>query len=358
MSDNQAVDAYIEFDQLAHAYGGARAAGVIKATPEVFQVEEVLGYEPDGTGDHAWLRIRKRNTNTDWLARRLGELARVRPVAVGYAGLKDRNALTTQWFSVNLAEVAEPDWRRLESEDVSVLVVTRSRRKLRRGALRGNRFLIAVEGLEGDAHDMARRLDRVAAGGVPNYFGPQRFGRDGGNVRPALELLLGKRRVRDRHRRGLYLSTARSLLFNRVLDERVRAGTWNSWVPGDLMMLDGTHSVFSALEGDDRLVARLERLDVHPTGPLWGAGPAPSTGDARRLEESACPSAWRDGVASAGLEHARRALRLPAREMRWQWCGNNRMELAFTLDAGGYATAVLRELVAARLHPSDPGAGY
>ena len=133
----------------AHAMGVPEAQARVRAHPEDFQVEEVLGFEPDGEGYHALLQIRKRDTNTQWVARRLADLAGVRNVDVGFSGLKDRNAVTTQWFSVNLTGAAEPDWQRLAPDDLVILSVTRQRRKLRRGVHRANRFRLVLRDLDG-----------------------------------------------------------------------------------------------------------------------------------------------------------------------------------------------------------------
>ena len=338
------VHGYLEFDQLARAYGDPVLRGLVKASPESFRVDEVLGYTPDGAGDHVWIRARKRNTNTEWLARQLARHAGVRNVDVGYAGQKDRLAVTTQWFSINLAGRVEPDWRALESDDLEVLEITRHRRKLRRGGLAGNRFQLHVEQPEGVASCVDERLRRIADFGVPNYFGPQRFGRDGGNVEPARQMLQGQMRVRDRHRRGLYLSTARALLFNRLLDRRVHDATWDCIIAGDLVMLEGTNSFFAADAGDEELQARLGRLDLHPTGPLWGDGEPPTTAAAAELERDMACEPWREGLASARMEPARRALRLVVQDLKWSRAADV-LVLEFTLRSGSYATAVLREVL-------------
>ena len=335
---------YLEFDALACAHGPSVLRGRLKQRPESFVVGEVLGYAPEGSGDHAWLRIRKRNTNTDWLARQLARHSGVALRDVGYAGQKDRRAITTQWFSVDVAGRNEPNWQGLECEDLAVLEVTRHRRKLRRGALAGNRFCLQVDQAVGDRAAIDERLQRIARLGVPNYFGPQRFGRAGGNVEAALQMLQGRQRVRDRYRRGLYLSVARALLFNRLLDRRVRDATWNRMIGGDLVMLEGTNSFFAA-DDDEELPARLERLDLHPTGPLWGDGEPPTSTDARELELTMACEPWREGLASARVESARRALRLRVQALEWS-IDDDAVRLEFTLRAGAYATVVLREALA------------
>ncbi len=332
---------------LPRAYGPAPARGRIKQHSDDFSVEEILGFEPEGEGPHAWLQIRKRDTNTRWLAGALARLAGVAVRDVGYAGLKDRTAVTTQWFSVPIEGRSSPDWGAIASAEVEVLRVTRHRKKLRRGVLKGNRFRIRVQGLEGDTHALERRVRELDANGVPNYFGEQRFGRDSGNVASAWEMLAEGKRVRDRDRRGLYLSAARSMLFNRVLARRVAEGSWCRALPGEALMLDGSHSVFNLAEPDADIGARLARMDVHPTGPMWGRGDALASGEALALEEAALAgcAAWRDGLDAAGLKRARRALRVPLAELGVAFEATDRLMVSFALPAGAYATMAVRELV-------------
>jgi tRNA pseudouridine13 synthase len=344
-AERDGKDAWV-FDP-ARSTGPPCAVGRIRAAAEDFRVDEVLGFEPDGHGDHAYLRVRKRDTNTEWLARQLARLAGVRSMDVGYAGLKDRRAVTTQWFSVCVAGRDEPDWRQMESDEVQVLEVARHARKLRRGALAGNTFEITVRELSGDRAAVEGRLARIAIEGVPNYFGEQRFGRGGANLERARAMFDGRLGRLRRHERSLYLSAARSWLFNLVVERRVEDGSWNRPLPGEVLMLDGTSSVFNIDEPDDEIRRRVDEQDIHPTGPLWGRGPLLTRGACRALEESvlAAQSSWRRGLEAAGLEQARRALRLRVRELGWAWLNQHSLVLRFELPAGGYATGVLREAI-------------
>jgi len=346
----QDIPCSIPFDALPRAYGEPVARAAIRTRPEDFRVEERLGYEPEGPGQHVWLRVRKRELDTEAVARRIARAAGVAVRDVGFAGLKDRRAVATQWFSVDLGGRAEPHWGCLEDERLRVLATQRGRRKLRRGALAANRFEVRLRAPGGgtmncDMNALAACLAAVEEGGVPNYFGPQRFGRDAGNVARAYAMLQGSA-VRDRHRRGLYLSTARALLFNRVLARRVAEGSWNQALEGEAVMLEGTRSLFAADPHDSRLPARLQALDVHPTGPLWGRGEPALAGEARALEERVlAPCAtWRRGLEQGGVRQARRALRARVRELGWEAAPDG-VILRFTLPPGAYATAALRELV-------------
>ncbi len=230
---------------LPFALGGPVLAGRLRAVPEDFVVEEELGYAASGEGEHVFLKIRKRGRNTHEVARAIAKLAGVRQMAVGYAGLKDRHAVTTQHFTAQLPGRTAPDWSLLEDESLSVLEVGRHHRKIRRGGLRGNRFIIRVDQILGDRELAEKRLDRMALDGVPNYFGSQRFGRDGQNLERVVELFAGKGRKPGREQRGLLLSAARAGLFNAVLARRVQDGSWNKALPGDVMLLAGSQRQFA-----------------------------------------------------------------------------------------------------------------
>ena len=334
-------------ETFARAHGAPPARGMLRSRPEDFVVDELALVEPSGEGEHVLLHIRKRDTNTDWLARQLARFAGVRPVDVGYAGLKDRRAVTSQWFSVRLAGRAEPDWAALDLPEVAVLSHARHGRKLQRGALRGNRFTLTVRELTGEREAIDARLRAIAERGVPNYFGEQRFGRGGANLDAAAAMLVEGRRVRDRHRRGLYLSAARAWLFNQTLAARVTAGTWDTAVSGDVMILDGRRSHFRLDEADEAIAARLAAFDIHPSGPLWGAGERPVEAEALAVEDAVLAGwePWCEGLAKAGLKQERRALRLRVQDLTWTSPEPDTLQLSFALTAGAYATAVLREIV-------------
>lgn len=331
----------------AYALGVPEVHGVLRGTAEDFRVDEVAAFEPSGEGEHVFLHLEKRDSNTDWLAGQLARLAGVKRSDVGFAGLKDRHAVTRQWFSVYLGGRAEPDWMQLESEQVKLLQVTRNNKKLRRGVLSGNRFEIVIRNLTGKIEALESRLQAVAAQGVPNYFGEQRFGREGANLERASLMLGGKRVNGSRHQRGLYLSAARSWLFNLVLSQRVVDGSWNRILPGEVVMLDGTHSVFVAEQLDDELQRRVVEFDIHPTGPMPGKGNSRVQDACTALEDEvlAIRQEWVQGLARQGVEAQRRSLRLPVRELAWDFPDDTCLRLKFYLPAGSYATSVVRELV-------------
>ena len=332
---------------LAYAHGKPAASGQLRMVAEDFRVTEIPLLEPDGEGEHVWLWVRKRNENTPWVAGQLARLAGIHPRQVSYAGLKDRRAVTEQWFSVQLPGRDAPDWEALNSDTLTVLRHARHSRKLRRGALKGNRFSITVRDIEADEADLEKRLTLIGEEGVPNYFGEQRFGRDAGNLDTAQQLFANPRRRMPRNRRSLALSAARSFLFNQVLSHRVNAANWNVPIGGDAMQLSGSHSFFIVESIDAELLARVHRMDIHPTGPLHGRGDAPAHGACRQLEHDvlAAHADWCTGLEAAGLKQDRRALRLMVQDLSWQRTGTADLLLEFSLPAGAYATCVLRELV-------------
>lgn len=335
--------------ELPFAHGGPAGTAVLRAEPEDFVVVENLGYQASGEGEHAFLVVRKRNTNTHDLARSIAKLCGIRQVDVGYAGLKDRAAVTTQAFSVHLPGKPDPDWTILDDEDIQVLSVERHSRKIRRGSLRGNTFGLRLRNVQADRGLLESRLASIAEAGVPNYFGNQRFGHEGSNLRRVHALFSGELRKVKREQRGILLSAARSQLFNQVVATRVEAGNWDQVVGGDVMLLEGSGRQFVAEAVDDDLRARAAAFDIHPSGPLPGRAcrTLVPEGEAAWLERQALRDwgDWIDGLARLGLDADRRSLRLRVNELVWSW-DHDDLRIAFTLTSGSYATVVVRELAA------------
>ena len=363
---------------LPRASGAAVLDARIRTTPEDFFVEELPGFEPSGSGEHLLLTVEKRGMNTAFAARRIAQWAGVGEMAIGYAGMKDRHAVTRQRFSVHLPKRVAPDLDALQDDgapdnDLRVLEHHWHARKLPRGALAGNRFVIALREVHGEREGIEARLRAIAAHGVPNYFGEQRFGRDGDNIANALAMFgyaspsqnpahpcadyPRKPRVR-REQRGVLLSAARSELFNRVLAARVVAGSWSRPLEGEVWMLDGSRSVFGPEPFNDTLAERLAAFDIHPSGPLWGRGELRSRDTAAAVELAALAgdeaAALRLGLEAAGLNQERRGLRLRPTDLAWRWRDDGALELAFSLPAGAYATVVLAELGDIRTAGSEP----
>ncbi len=327
------------------AFGAPLFTGSLKSAPADFVVTEILGFEPDGDGEHDLLWIEKTGNNTDWLARQLARHAGIPARDVGYCGLKDRQAITRQWFSVRRPDRDGTDWDALHIDGVSVLSNHRHRRKLRTGSHRGNTFEILLRTQEPPRTDaLEARIRQVLDNGAPNYFGEQRFGHDAGNLALADAVFSGQRRV-DRKKRGLALSAARSFLFNEILDQRVDEGSWNQLLPGERAELDGSASVFAVDEIDETLIDRCEAMDIHPTGCLWGRGAPKAEGAVATLEQAVASrhASLGDGLVSAGVDagHRRLRMRLSRLEAGIEPTG---VRLAFALARGEYATTLLREI--------------
>lgn len=307
---------------------GVRA--VMKAAAEDFQVVELAPEPPSGDGEHLYLRLRKCGLSTPDVARWLAKTYALPEAAVGYAGMKDKHAMTEQWFSVHTPR----DAAALPAHpDIALLAADRHRRKLRRGDLAGNRFRICLR--EVAASGWAEALVCARDHGVPNYFGGQRFGRD--NLERARCWLPQRRRRRlGGFRKGLYLSVLRSFLFNEVLALRVTNGTWNEIVAGDQPM--------PAASCVDPASSAAPSVGMVPSGPLWGRGRLPVTDSAEAMESAALAPhrALCEGLEHAGLRQERRSLVLRAPDLHWQE-DDDTVTATFSLPPGTYATTLLSD---------------
>jgi len=264
---------------------------------------------------------------------------------VGYAGLKDRHSIAVQWFSVPVHKATAAYWSEVRGAEFKVLEVCANARKLKRGALTGNRFRIRLRKAAWSREQFELKLEAMRLHGVPNYFGPQRFGREGYNLDRVQAWVQSGLPPRGRAERGFALSAARSLIFNAVLARRVDSGDWSQLAPGDLASLDGSGSHFRVAAVDDELQRRLAAFDIHPSGPLWGRGEPQTEGRARRHEIEAADELKNVAalLAAAGLAQERRALRCVVRDLVVE-AELGTVMLGFSLGRGQFATAVLREL--------------
>jgi tRNA pseudouridine13 synthase len=331
--------------QPPRAHGAPLPAATLKASPEDFHVEERLSFEPSGTGPHWLLRVEKRTANTRWVAAEIARLAGVPAGDVGYAGLKDRHAIAVQWFSVPARARSAESWTEVRTAEFKVLEARANTRKLKVGALSGNRFRIRLRNAMWSREQLDLKLDALRAHGAPNYFGPQRFGREGYNLERVAAWVQSAAAPRGRAERSFTLSAARSLVFNAVLARRVEAGDWSQLGPGDLASLDGSGSHFSVAAVDEEILRRLATFDIHPSGPLWGRGQPASQGQAlqHELEVARELATVTELLAAAGLSQERRALRCAIRELSAERDAST-VTLSFTLGRGQFATAVLREI--------------
>lgn len=301
------------------AWGEPVGRAVMRSVPEDFDVEEVLGFEPEGQGEHLYLFLEKVGDNTDYVVRQLAALSGCRAMDVGISGLKDRHAVTRQWFSLYRPGMSDEAFLEAVSARWKLLAYGRHPVKLRRGTHRVNRFRIVLRELDADLEKLQQRLGQIAAEGCPNYFGPQRFGRSGANLQAAASLKAKRLRGKD-PKRGLYLSAARSWLFNEVLAQRILAGDWRECRTGD--------------------------PGPEPSGPLFGDGGS-SAGEPLVTWENAILAPHETFCAlfdGARLRPERRPLVLRPQDLTYQ-IGKEELTLSFALPSGSFATALIGELL-------------
>ncbi|HAU0278499.1 TPA: tRNA pseudouridine(13) synthase TruD [Legionella pneumophila] len=328
------------------AYGMPNSTATFKLCPEDFQVNELFEGQFSGEGEHIVLKIEKKGLTTEQVVKSLARLINKPIKLISYAGLKDKQALTTQWLSIHAPGEIIEGIETLEAPGWKILECTRHNKKLRPGFLSGNHFTITLRNVSNET-DLIHRIEQIKLKGVPNYFGEQRFGRDGGNLIKAEEILVQGRKVKDRFLKGMYFSAARSWLYNLILSRRVKESSWNLPLLGDVIQLVGSNSVFVNDKSlDEQLLQRIGEKDVSPASPLPGRSKNLVKGTALQIinEVYAEWSAWLDGLEKNGLEEAWRANILYAEQIEYR-INQGTVELSFVLPAGAYATVVLRELV-------------
>jgi tRNA pseudouridine13 synthase len=290
-----------------------RTRGRIRANNANFRVDEILGFEPDGEGEHLYLQIRKNGQNTLWVKEQLARCLGVKPLDIGHAGLKDRHAITSQWLSVYLP-ARQPDLQEIVIDGVEVIRVQRHRQKLRPGAHQANHFSLLVTDIEAP-EGLNALLEQVRNQGFPNYFGEQRFGQKGNNLEQGWQLLQ-KRKLRHHKKKSIYLSALRAYLFNQVLSARMEN------TPEQAELFDST-------------------------GPLWGRG-RPDVGEAQKEFEMEVLGDWRplcEALEFSGLKQERRPLFQSVPDLEWTWPEHDQLFVSFSLPPGCFATAMLYELM-------------
>ena len=329
--------------ELAYLKTAPKQTALLKAECADFVVKENLGYSMAGEGEFVAVRVRKTDANTLFVGEKLAQFAGISARNMSYAGLKDRRAVTEQWFSLQMPGKTTPDFGDFQLEGIEILEVTRHNRKIRTGSLDGNYFDILLRNaIEND--DLKVRLENLSKFGFPNYFTEQRFGRDGHNLTQALRWAKGEIQVKDRKKRSFYLSAARSEVFNLVVSERLKQGVANRVLPNDIVQLSGSHSWFVADEKEDLnvLQLRLEQGDLQLTAPLIG-----ETAQLACSLENDIVQQHQDIVnlmKQERLKPARRPLLMKPKDFNWQF-EETGLRLKFYLPAGSYATALVRELV-------------
>lgn len=328
-----------------------------KACADDFMVREILDVAFDGQGEHCWFFIQKTNLNTDFVAKLLAKWANIVPNDVGFSGLKDRRAITEQWFSLRLPKRELPATpfevfaksSLHDDESISILHTHWHGKKLGRGTHKANHFNIILKDVIGDKVQIDAQLGMIATRGVPNYFGEQRFGKDGNNLPQAeqffTKILQSDKPYRphkkDRHKHALYISTAKSAIFNALLAKRVQMDLWDKPMTGDVFNLNGTGSVFCA-DIDNTITQRLTTGDIHPAGILYGTGKRLATAQAFELEQEilATFGVFCDGLTKIDAKLSHRPYRLLLDNLTWQW-QDDTLALSFALPTGSFATSVL-----------------
>lgn len=338
----------------AYLHGKPLSTGLLRSQMSDFKVFEQLPYLPCGEGEHLFIHVRKTGSNTLFVARELAKYFKVKEQLVSYAGLKDRFAVTQQWFGVHVPGKQEYDLSDLVIEGVEVLEYRRHNKKLRTGGLTGNRFELILRDIS-NLKALTERWQQIVEMGVPNYFGEQRFGIEGGNIDRALALFSGTK-VKDKKKRGMYLSAARSDLFNQVINKRIIDNQFNTPQVGDVLMLAGTQSVFLVDELDENVQQRFVEKDLDITAPMWGAGELMTQGSVRHLEQDIADKniEFSQGLPRFGLKQERRRIRLTISDTDIEvlqvkestaLTNGKQVKVSFFLPAGCYATTVLRELL-------------
>ena len=320
-----------------------KQTALLKAECADFVVKEQLGYDMSGDGEFVAVKVRKTDCNTLFVGEQLAKFAGISARNMSYAGLKDRKAVTEQWFSLQMPGQPTPDFSQFSLDGVEILEITRHQRKIRIGSLQGNHFEILLRNAE-ETDELKVRLDFLAKNGFPNYFTEQRFGRDGNNLTQALRWANGEIKVKDRNKRSFYLSAARSEVFNLIVAKRIELGLAQQVLNGDILQLNGSHSWFVADESEDltQLQQRLIQQDILLTAPLIGEEDKSAVDFENEI--FAQHQALFDLMRQERMKAARRPILMQPQQFQWQFEPNG-LRLKFYLPAGSYATALARELV-------------
>ena len=320
-----------------------KQTALLKAECADFVVKEQLGYDMSGDGEFVAVKVRKTDCNTLFVGEQLAKFAGISARNMSYAGLKDRKAVTEQWFSLQMPGQPTPDFSQFSLEGVEILEVTRHQRKIRIGSLQGNHFEILLRNVK-ETDELKVRLDFLAKNGFPNYFTEQRFGRDGNNLTQALRWANGEIKVKDRNKRSFYLSAARSEMFNLIVSKRMELNLAQQILVGDVLQLNGSHSWFVVDESEDlaQLQQRLAQQDVLLTAPLIGEEEKSAVDFEHEIfaQHQALFALMRQ----ERMKAARRPILMHPQYFQWQFEPNG-LRLQFALPAGSYATALIRELV-------------
>ena len=325
-----------------------KSQGRIKTTVADFVVIEHHDMSFTESGEHLWFKVEKTDSNTAWVATQLASACKVPARQVGFAGLKDRHAITQQWFSVQLPKISDIELIEAKlPEEISILEHHWHQTKIKTGQLKFNEFKLVVRNAVGDHSEIEHNIDLIRQSGVPNYFGPQRFGHDMNNIQQAKDWFAGRIRVNNKKLRGLLISTARSHIFNLIVAHRIENNLWQQVIPGDILQLNQSHSWFPATDATaDELDQRMADFDLHITAALWGEDGVQTTDQSAVIETDIANSQaeYQAGFIAHRVKQDRRAIRLCPNEFNHHWDGSD-LHLNFKLQPGAYATSVLREII-------------
>ena len=338
----------VQFNQLFPTLNPVKASGTIRSIPDDFKVTEINDIELSGEGEHLWLYVQKIGSNTDWVADQLSNICQVPRRQVGYAGLKDRHAITQQWFSVQLPKVIDKETINTSLPDqVSIIDAKFHSKKIKTGQLEANQFEIIVRDIDHNKDAIELNIHNVIANGVPNYFGPQRFGHDMGNIQKAQDWFSGIYKVKRKNLKSLLISTARSHIFNCIVAQRIKDDIWNTAINGDILQLNRSHSWFPEHDASsDEISKRLSEFDIHITAAMAGEDSLQSSGECGNLESSIINQfpIYQQGFEKFRLRQDRRAIRICPIGLNFEWVDDN-LKLTFKLLPGAYATGILREII-------------
>ncbi|HHL32600.1 MAG TPA: tRNA pseudouridine(13) synthase TruD [Oceanospirillales bacterium] len=345
--DNTAM--ILDFDTLFPTINTVSATGKIRTCPEDFRVTERNDIELSGTGEHLWLYIEKTGSNTDWVAKQLSNVCQTPRRQIAYAGMKDRQAITQQWFSIQLPKVADVEKIAAALPDnINILKAGLHSKKIKIGQLEGNQFKLIIRDIIGNKEEIEQNINHIIKLGVPNYFGPQRFGQQMGNIDKAKRWFMGDYKVKSRTLKSLLISSARSHIFNCIVAQRIKDNIWDQTIAGDLLQLQGSRSWFPGADAKPQeLIQRLNEFDIHISAAMWGEDAVQSDGACAALENAIALNfpEYHKGFKQFRLKQDRRAIRIQATQLEYHWLNDNSLQLTFELQPGAYATGVLREIV-------------
>ena len=333
--------------ELNYFYGKPTVHGLYKQQYEDFIVIEELGFDLTGEGEHILVYLEKKDCNTIYVAEQLAKYVGISAKNVSYAGLKDRQAVTQQWFSLHMPGKETPDFSQFDLAGCRILQINRHNKKLKIGALKGNRFKIILRNLS-DKQVIEPKLNLIKQYGVPNYFGEQRFGREQNNIIQAIKWASGEISVKDRKKRSFYLSAARSAIFNQIVSQRIEQNIQQTVLDGDILQLSKSNSWFVSNSDELPLLQqRLQNGEINITAPMVGDSPLGTASVALEFETS-CLKRWscfEELFKKERMATIRRSILLRPEQFEWQWISENDIEISFYLPSGCYATSVLRELI-------------